>query len=70
MFGGQFALAEQHSTGDDPVLTYAVETALQFHIAELTEPLRELYVMAYTLPSTSDFLYHNTARRLQAIFTP
>jgi len=26
--------------------------------------------MAYTLPSTSDFLYHNTARRLQAIFTP
>ena len=21
MFGGQFALAEQHSTGDDPVLT-------------------------------------------------
>lgn len=70
MFGGQFVLAEQHSTGDDPVLTYAVETALQLHIAELTEPLRELYVMAYTLPSTSDFLYHNTARRLQAIFTP
>ena len=52
------------------MLTYAVETALQLHIAELTEPLRELYVMAYTLPSTSDFLYHNTARRLQAIFTP
>ena len=49
MFSGQFALAEQHSTARDPVLLYAVETAIQLHIAELTEPLRELYVTAYTL---------------------
>ena len=47
MFSGQFALAGQHSGEQDPVLLYAVETALQLHIAELTEPLRELYVMAY-----------------------
>ena len=40
MFGGQFALAEQHSGIEDPVLLYAVETSLQLHIAELTEPLR------------------------------
>lgn len=39
MFGGQFALAEQHSGIEDPVLLYAVETSLQLHIAELTEPL-------------------------------
>ena len=44
MFSGQFALAGQHSGEQDPVLLYAVETALQLHIAELTEPLRELYV--------------------------
>ena len=68
MFSGQFALAEQHSTARDPVLLYAVETAIQLHIAELTEPLRELYVTAYTLPSTSAYLYRSTAKRLEGIF--
>ena len=68
MFSGQFALAEQHSTARDPVLLYAVETAIQLHIAELTESLRELYVTAYTLPSTSAYLYRSTAKRLEGIF--
>ena len=61
MFAGQFDLAGQHSGAEDPVFLYAVETALQLHIAELTEPLRELYVMGYTLPSTSAFIYRSTA---------
>lgn len=68
MFSGQFALAGQHSGEQDPVLLYAVETALQLHIAELTEPLRKLYVTAYTLPSTSAYLYRSTAKRLEGIF--
>ena len=68
MFGGQFDLAGQHSGAEDPVFLYAVETALQLHIAELTEPLRELYVMAYSLPTTADYLYHSTTKRLQTIF--
>ena len=69
MFGGQFDLAGQHSS-EDPVFLYAVETALQLHIAELTEPLRELYVMGYSLPTTSAYIYRSTAKRLQAIFGP
>lgn len=68
MFNGQFALAGQHSGEQDPVLLYAVETALQLHIAELTEPLRKLYVTAYTLSSTSAYLYRSTAKRLEGIF--
>ena len=68
MFSGQFALAEQHSTAQDPVLLYAVETAIQLHIAELTESLRELYVTAYTLSSTSAYLHRSTAKRLEGIF--
>ncbi len=68
MFGGQFDLAGQHSGEEDPVFLCAVETALQLHIAELTEPLRELYVMAYSLPTTADYLYKSTAKRLQTIF--
>ena len=68
MFAGQFDLAGQHSGAEDPVVLDAVETALQLHIADLTEPLRELYVMGYTLPSTSAFIYRSTAARLQKIF--
>ena len=69
MFGGQFDLAEQHNNGQEPIFMYAVETALQLHIAELTEPLRELYVMAYTLPMTAEYLYRTTSKRLQVIFS-
>lgn len=68
MFSGQFDLAGQYSGTEDPVLLYAVETALQLHIAELTEPLRKLYVTAYTLSSTSAYLYRSTAKRLEGIF--
>ena len=70
MFGGQFDLAERHSGEEDPVFLYAVETALQLHIAELTEPLRELYVVGYSLPTTSAYIYLSTAKRLQKIFGP
>lgn len=52
----------------DPLLVYGVETSLQIHICELSEPLRDLYVSAYTLPSTTELIYHNTAKELQNIF--
>ena len=68
MFDGQFALAEQHAMPQDPVFMYSVETALQLHIAEMTEPLRELYVTAYSLPTTSAYLYKSMTTRLQLIF--
>ena len=43
MFSGQFGAARRTSGMDlPPVYAYAVETAIQLHIAELTEPLREL----------------------------
>lgn len=68
MFSGQFALAEGHS-GEDPVFLYAVETAIQLHITDLTPQLRELYVAAYSLPTTSAFIYQSTAGRLKEIFS-
>lgn len=68
MFSGQFALAEGHS-GEDPVFLYAVETAIQLHITNLTPQLRELYVAAYSLPTTSAFIYQSTAGRLKEIFS-
>ena len=69
MFSNQFAMARGEAGAKlPPVYVYAVETAIQLHIAELTEPLRELYVTAYTLPSTSAYLYRSTAKRLEGIF--
>lgn len=52
----------------DPLLVYCVETAMQLHICELGEPLRDLYTSAYTLPTTSDFIYRSTAQELRLIF--
>ncbi len=70
MFSSQF-LATEHLLAQyklDPLHTYAVETALQMYITEMSEPLRELYVMAYTLPETSEYLYRTTAAKWQTVF--
>ena len=70
MFSRQFESASQFGgASEDPVLHYAIETALQLCIAEQSKPLRELYVMAYSLPSTSEYIYDSMAGRLQEIFS-
>ena len=69
MFGSQFDVAERLlGEACSPVLLYSVETALQLHIAELSEALRDLYVTAYTLPTTSEYIYQKTAAKLEQIF--
>lgn len=69
MFNNQFQSAEGlQAQKAEPALLYGIETALQVYIAELSEPLRELYVMAYSLPSTSEYIYQQTASRLEGIF--
>lgn len=40
MFTGQFGQAKTFAKTDDPVLMYCIETALQIHITELSEPLK------------------------------
>lgn len=70
MFSNQFERANQFSAAaQDPVLLYSIETSLQLYIAELSEPLREVYVQAYSLPSTSEFIYDSMAPRLQKLFS-
>ena len=70
MFSRQFKFAgEFGGATEDTVLHYAIETALQLCIAEQSKPLRELYVMAYSLPSTSEYIYDSMAGRLQKIFS-
>ena len=69
MFGAQFSGARSMlGESADPLLIYGVETALQLHICEFSESLRDLYTAAYTLPSTTEYIYRNTAQNLQQIF--
>ena len=71
MFAGQFAQAE-HTLGSraDPLLVYAAECALQLHITELSESVRSAYTAAYSLPTTSEFIYRHMAERLMHTFAP
>ena len=69
MFRVQFSTARS-LLGEkaDPLLVYCVETAMQLHICELGEPLRDLYTAAYTLPTTTDYIFGSTVQELQQIF--
>ena len=70
MFGGQFGMAR--SIADIkllPVYAYAVETAIQLTLTELNENLREIYIEAYSLPETSEYIYLHTTVELKQIFS-
>lgn len=69
IFVGQYDLAQKICGSDDPLVVCAVESALELHTAELTEPLRELYVAAYSLPTTSMYIYRVMSERLYKVFS-
>lgn len=68
IFDGQYDLAREICQTDDAKLICAVEAGLEFHTSEISEPLRELYVAAYTLPSTSRYIYRAMSERLHNAF--
>ena len=69
MFSGQFGVARSIAGGDlPPVYRYAAETAIQLTLTELNENLREIYVEAYSLPATAEYIYINTTAELKKIF--
>lgn len=47
---------------------YAAETALQLYMAESNENIRELYVVAYSLPNTSEIIQEIITGKLENIF--
>ena len=70
MFGGQFGMARSIAdTKLPPVYAYAVETAIQLTLTELNENLREIYIEAYSLPDTSEYIYLHTTAELKQIFS-
>ena len=71
MFGRQFSMAWA-VTGEhlSPIYTYAVETAIQLTLTEMNENLREIYIEAYSLPNTAEYIHLKTAEKLKEIFSP
>ena len=70
MFGGQFGMARSIADSKlPPVYAYAVETAIQLTLTELNENLREIYIEAYSLPETSEYIYLHTTAELKQIFS-
>lgn len=69
MFGGQFDKARIIAGANlPPLYIYAVETAIQLAITELNENLREIYIEAYSLPNTAEYIFLNTTKELKQIF--
>ncbi|MGN0301990.1 MAG: TetR/AcrR family transcriptional regulator [Anaerotardibacter sp.] len=71
MYGNQFESARNSITPDYPlVYLYAVETAIQITLTELNENLREIYLEAYTLKPTLDYIQDTTSKEIYRIFSP
>lgn len=70
VLNGQFEFTEKFLNGktDDKILFYAAETTLQLYIAEASENLRKLYNVAYSLPNSSEIIYHMITEKLENIF--
>ncbi len=66
----QFSVTESMLAGktDDKLLIYAAETALQLHIVEMDENLRDVYSSAYSLPKTSAIIQQTVTGKLEGIF--
>ena len=70
MFSRQFgAVRPLAANAPSPVYLYAVETALQLAVTELSENLRDIYVEAYTFPATAEIIHRSTTAELQAAFS-
>ena len=69
MFSGQFSVARSIADRNlPPVYAYAVETAIQITLTELNEHLRDIYIEAYSLPETSEYIYLHTTYELKQIY--
>ena len=68
MFSGQFSAAKSITGQLPPVYAYAAETAIQLTLTELNERLREIYLEAYSLPDTAEYIHLHTTAELKQIF--
>lgn len=70
VLNGQFEFTENllKDKTDDKILFYAAETILQLYMAESNENVRKLYNVAYSLPKSSEIIFHMITEKLENIF--
>ena len=69
MFSGQFGIARALTvSAPSPAHVYAVETALQLALTEMSENLRDIYVEAYTYPAAAEIIHRRMAGVLHESF--
>lgn len=69
VFDEQFRVARSMVSADmSPMTVYAMETAMQLALTEWNSPLRDIYIEAYTLPETVEYIHQHTALELWKIF--
>ena len=54
---------------DNKLLRYAVEVALQLHVAESSEYIREMYNVSYSLSKPSEVIYNTVTEKLYSVFS-
>ena len=66
----QFEMAEKITAGKtaDKILFYAAETALQLHLAEATDQMREMYNVSYSMSNCAGIIYRYIAERQRIVF--
>ena len=69
---GQFTATAKLLKGvtEDKILFWAAETTLQLYMAESREPIRELYLAAYSQSKTAALIYQSVAEKMQEYFQP
>lgn len=69
MFSNQFGTA-RFITGKaaSPVYVYAIETSIQLVLTELNDNIREIYIEAYTIPETANYIHEHMAVEAYQIF--
>jgi len=51
-----------------PVIAYALEIAVELAMCEQSDVVKDLYINAYTLPSTMDFIRYNSYKKSISVF--
>lgn len=66
----QFEMSKKYlkDTNFDELLLYVFECVLQLHIAELSENIREMYAVSYSMPNTSHKIYDYITSKLEKVF--
>lgn len=70
VLNGQFKSTEKllENVPHDNILFYTAETALQLHMVESDENIRDLYTAAYSMPKTTDIIQGTMTGKLETIF--